>query len=83
MSKYDEIVTESLNDMPHLQSNGLYLSQNQINILKRNNINYESCTSVRQLIMLIEEELTYDESEELENLSIELSDFDYYHNYNK
>ena len=83
MSKYDEIVTESLKDMPHLQSNGLYLSQNQINILKRNNFNYESCNSVRQLIMLIEDELTYDENEELEILSIELSDFDYYHNFNK
>lgn len=83
MSKYDEIFLESQNDMPHLQSNGLYLSQNQINILKRNNINYENCSSVRQLIMLIEDELTYDENEELENLSIELSDFDYYHNFNK
>ena len=83
MDKFAEIFNESLNDMPHLQNNGLYLSQNQINILKRNNINYESCTSVRGLIMLIEDELTYDENEELENLSIELSDFDYYYNFNK
>lgn len=83
MDNFDDIVVLAQNDMPHLQPNGLYLSVNQINILKRNNINYESCTSIRQLIMLIEDELTYDENEELENLSIELSDFEYYHNYNK
>lgn len=83
MSKFDEVVIEAQNDMPHLQNNGLYLSVNQINILKRNNINYQTCTSVRQLIMLIEDELMYEDNEELENLSIELSDFDYYHNYNK
>ena len=83
MDKFDDIVLSAQNDMPHLQNNGLYLSVNQINILKRNNINYQNCTSVRQLIMLIEDELMYEDNEELENLSIELSDFDYYHNYNK
>lgn len=64
-------------------SNGLYLSQEQIDILKSYDINYLNCSSLSQLIY--EVEMAYEETNDdiLNNLLDVLSERDYYENYNK
>jgi len=64
-------------------NNNLYLTNNQIEILKRYNIEYTTSNSLRDLMIKIEEILDYYEIEELENLLINLSERNYYENTNK
>lgn len=61
----------------------LYLTNNQIEILKRYNINYEVSNSLRDLMIKIEEILDYEDIEELENLLATLTERNYYENTKK
>ena len=61
----------------------LYLTQNQINILKNYNIEYKNSTSIRDLMIKIEEYIDYNYEEELDNLLYMLSEQNYYLNTNK
>lgn len=70
------------NTLNHI-GNDIYLSNNQIALLNMYEIKYKSCNTMKEIIMRIEDILDYEDNEELENLSIELSDFDYYHNTKK
>ena len=66
------------------RSNGLLLSNNDVSILEKYDIDYNSCTSLSELIYLIEDYLEdSDELVDLEELSIKLSEFNYYQNTNK
>ena len=60
----------------------LYLTKNQMDILERYDIEYRT-KSIDELIFEIEDILNYEESEELDKLSMDLSEFNYYHNTNK
>lgn len=62
---------------------GIFLSDKQIQILRSRFINYNQYTDMKTLIYEIEDYLMYQEDEELESLSQELSEYDYYHNYKK
>ena len=64
-------------------NNNLYLTNNQINILKRNNIDYYTSNSIRDLMIKIENITLYEENEELETLLDNLSERNYYENTNK
>lgn len=65
-------------------NDNLYLTNNQINILKRYNINYEISNSIRDLMIKIEDILDYeDDIEELEILLDDLQTRQYYENTNK
>ena len=64
-------------------NNNLYLTNNQINLLKRYNIDYETSNSIRDLMIKIEDIIEYDDNEELENLLDSLSERNYYENTNK
>ena len=64
-------------------NNNLYLTNNQINLLKRYNIDYEISNSLRDLMFKIEDFLDYQESDELEDLLNTLSERNYYENTNK
>ena len=64
-------------------NNNLYLTNNQIETLKRYNIEYETSNSLRDLMIKIEEILDYEEIEELENLLTTLTERNYYENTNK
>lgn len=64
-------------------NNNLYLTNNQIDILKRYDVNYERCTSLRDLMIKIEDILDYDQYDELEGLLDTLSERNYYENTNK
>lgn len=66
------------------QKNNIVLRNNEIEILKRYNIDYEKYSSLSQIIYEIEEYLNDGfESDELEWLSKELSERNYYENTNK
>ena len=64
-------------------NNNLYLTNNQIVILKKFNIDYETSNSLRDLMLKIEDILNYDYDEELDNLLSILSERNYYENTNK
>ncbi len=58
----------------------LYLSKSEIELLKLNHIPYEKCTSLQELLMLVEEELESVDyaDEDLEDLSATLAERNYY-----
>lgn len=65
-------------------NNILYLTNNQIDILKRYNIEYETSNSLRDLMIKIEDVLDYEEDiPELEELLDKLSERNYYEFTNK
>ena len=64
-------------------NNSLYLTNNQIEILKRYDIDYESSNNLRDLMIKIEDILDYDENEDLETLLDTLNERNYYENTNK
>lgn len=63
--------------------NGIYLTKEEMNILSNYKINYENCSSVSELIYEIEDILENIESDELEFILDELSEYKYYNETNK
>lgn len=65
-------------------SDNLYLSNRQIEILNRYEIDYKKFCDIKSLMFEVETVLdeVYD-ADDLQSLSIELSEFNYYHNTNK
>lgn len=64
----------------------LLLSNNEINVLERYDINYKKCMSMHELIYLIEDYLdnSYDDAfEDLEDVSTSIAERNYYMNTNK
>ena len=65
-------------------SNGLMLTNYEIDILNQYEISYLDCKSLEELINRIETTLfEFDDCEELESISLELSSRNYYLNTNK
>ena len=82
----DKIISEmdftknSINDC----GNGIYLTNFEIDVLNKYHINYSDCTSMKDIIFLVEEILNEDSSlDDLENISKSISERDYYLNTNK
>lgn len=69
------------------RKNGLLLSDKQIEILNNHNINYEQYTTLSSLIFKIEEYINevqgYMDITDIDELSKELSEQNYYNNTNK
>ena len=65
------------------RSNGLMLSDKDIDILKRNNINYLEYHNLEELIFAISEALDEVSDDELEELNIKLGEYNYYNYTNK
>lgn len=61
----------------------LYLSEEQMEILKSYNIDYMKFGSLKDLIHELMEEIEENDDDVLENLLDVLSERDYYENYNK
>ncbi|UKI57235.1 MAG: hypothetical protein L6V81_07645 [Clostridium sp.] len=63
---------------------GIFLSQYQCEVLQKYNINPYECSSINELIFMIDEVLE-DESDadDLDGISREISEFNYYANTNK
>lgn len=86
----DNYVKKIINDLNlednflEKRSNGLILRNSEISILERNNIDYKKYNSISDIIYDIEEYLNdCNDNEELEWLSKELSERNYYENTNK
>ena len=81
----DEIINLNLDkDLLKKRKNGLILRDSWIEILKKSNIDYEKHASLSSLIFEIEEILNYEtDLEDLEKLSEELQEINYYNYTNK
>ena len=77
----DDLVSEKY--MHKKLDNGLFLSDYQIDVLMRNNIDPYKCSGISELIYLIDEILEEDLDEELDIISKEIMEFNYYTNTNK
>lgn len=64
-------------------SNNIYLTSEQVDILDMYNIDFRKCKSITELINLIERNKDDDNYEDLDWVSSNLSEFNYYHNTNK
>lgn len=81
---YDKIIDIDFDKNMHKKrSNGLMLSDFQIEILKKYDIDYLKYNNIASLIYEIEDIINIDYNEELDKLSSELSEFNYYQNTNK
>ena len=70
--------------MIKMRGNGIYLSDDQIDVLKRYNIDYNNYGSLQSLIFGIEEVLNEEiVAEDLEEVSQKLAELNYYNNTNK
>ena len=59
----------------------LFLTNYEINVLEKYNIDYKKCPDYNSLIYLIEE--IEEDYEDLENISLSISERNYYQNTNK
>ena len=79
----DDLVNDINKDMHH-NYNGIYLTDRQISILSSNGFDYKKYKNIKELIFDLDEYLNIEpDNIELEKLLNELSEFDYYHNFNK
>ena len=65
------------------RDNGLYLSDEMVEILEEYEIDYLKCKTLKELIRVVEESLEENDSDALDNLLSILSERDYYENYKK
>lgn len=80
--KDDEIMGTEKSFMKR-RANGLMLSDNDIAILERNDIDYLKYHNLAELLFQIEEVQEENEDDELEALSIKLGEYNYYNYTNK
>ena len=82
----DSLTKDVYNDksMIKMRGKGIYLSDNQIEVLKRYDIDYKKYISLNSLIFEIEEILNEEvDASDLEEVSSRLSELNYYNNTNK
>ncbi len=82
----NDLIKEITNDKDFIKmrGKGIYLSDNQVEVLKKYNIDYKKYNSLSSLIFEIEQILNEtDNLEDLEELEINLSELNYYYNINK
>ena len=65
------------------RENGMFLSNNQVKTLKKNNIDYNNYDNLESIIFELNNILNEIDDEELESLAIDLAEFNYYNNQNK
>lgn len=87
MEEYDiEKLTNEINFEENFigyNQKGIVLTNKEIDVLKRNEIDYEKYTSVSELLYDIDEILNYTDDEELEVVSENIFERNYYLNTNK
>lgn len=77
----DEIDFES-NLFKYLDS-GITLTNFEIQVLEKYNINYKKCNSLKEVLFFIEQVLEEDDYKDLEEVSLKIAERDYYKNTNK
>ena len=86
MDDYIKEISNNLDlDDKYVSINNFLLNKDEIEVLKRYNINYNNCNSLKDILFLIDEvfQNSYDEMLDLEEVAISISDRDYYVNSNK
>jgi len=76
-------LSEVESNFMHRRSNGMLLSDYQIDVLERNNINYKKYNNMSSLLFEIEEYLNEEENDELEEVSRQIAEIHYYSETNK
>ena len=79
-------IEETINKNSLVQiHNNLYLKKYQMEILDYYHVEYQKCSSVREVLLLIEEVLDTEEpdNDALEEVACDLQEFQYYHYTNK
>ena len=83
----ENLVNETINNNSLVKINDkLYLKKYQIEVLDYYHIDYKKCSSVSEILFLIDEIIEQDEVEDqdvLEEVAQSLQEFNYYHNTNK
>ena len=94
-TKHDDIdtlldnlgISLNINNELKTRSNGLLLTDEQIDVLKRHNINYEDFNNIQSLIFKIEEYINdvhgYMDIADIDEVSRQLAEQNYYNNTNK
>lgn len=67
----------------HKNYNGIYLTDAEVDTLRRNGFNVSNYTSIKNLMFDLEEAIEEDSNEELEMILDSIAEFNYYHNTNK
>ena len=70
-ANYDNLLLKSI-------ENNILLSDYQVDVLKRNEIDYKNYSTIHQLLFEIEEVLNNEYDEELDNVSNQLAELSYY-----
>lgn len=83
----EDLVNKTINNNSLVKINdALYLKKYQMEMLTYYHIEYQNCSSVSEILFLIDEALDNEEVEDydkLEELALSLQEFQYYHNTNK
>ncbi len=81
----EQLVKENLvvGSMHQFRKNNFFLSDRQIEILEKYKISYQEYTTTSSLIYAIDNILSFDSIEELEEIASELSEYQYYNEVNK
>ena len=81
----DKIVKEINSDksLLKMRRNGIYLSDMDVEVLRKYDIDYKRYNSLSSLIFDIEKVLNEETFDDLEEISKKLSEFNYYNNTNK
>ena len=82
----EEIINNTIHNNELVKINDkLYLTREQMAILDTNHIHYQSCGSIPEILLLIEEVLSTEagDEEELDEVAKSLQEFHYYHYTNK
>lgn len=80
----DLIKNEDFSKKMHtIRKNGLFLSDEEIEILERYHISYQACSNPMQLVSMIDEVLDMEEIPELDQIAANIAEQSYYQNTKK
>ena len=84
MNNLNTYLKETINNNKlHKINKNVFLTTFEMDILKTNNIPYENCSSYNSILFLLEEILLNDDNPELEQISLSISERNYYQNTHK
>lgn len=84
MDEYISEVAKNLDFSNTLQNiNGFLLTEKECQVLDQFGVNYKGCSSLKEVLYEIEDVLEEQYDDTLEDVSISISDRDYYQNSNK
>lgn len=87
MNDVNSFILDSIEKHSYIKINDqLYLKQYQCDVLDYYHIPYQKCSSVSEILFLIDEIIDSEDGEDydaLEEVALSLQEFHYYHNTNK